>query len=110
MANPINGIRPVGPPPPPSGGDGSSRTRRSDRVPSESQDQVSVSQRAQVAQEATARVQQLPEVRQDRVAELRAQVERGDYDVDSRGVADALVKETLKDLVAPDLTKNISGR
>lgn len=38
-----------------------------------------------------------PEVRQDRVAELKAQIQQGEYEVDFQGLAKKMLTESLKD-------------
>jgi len=47
---------------------------------------------AQVHQ-LTAKLQQIPEIRADRVAELKARIERGTYQPSSNDVADAMLKD-----------------
>jgi flagellar biosynthesis anti-sigma factor FlgM len=43
--------------------------------------------------ELTAKLQQIPEIRGDRVAELKARIERGTYKPSSKAVADAMLKD-----------------
>lgn len=43
--------------------------------------------------ELTAKLQQIPEIRADRVAALKARIERGTYKPSSKAVADAMLKD-----------------
>jgi negative regulator of flagellin synthesis FlgM len=57
-------------------------------------DSVKVSERASAIGELTAKAEALPDVRQERVNQLRARVESGDYQPTSDQIADALLKES----------------
>jgi flagellar biosynthesis anti-sigma factor FlgM len=54
-------------------------------------DQVMLSQRAQEVQRARAALAETPEIRQERVAELRAKIEAGTYRVDPDKVAERIL-------------------
>ena len=54
-------------------------------------DQVMLSQRAQEVQAAREALAEVPEIRQDRVAELKARIEAGTYQVDSHRVAERIL-------------------
>ena len=54
-------------------------------------DQVRLSQRAQEVQAARAALAEVPEVRQERVAELKAKIEAGTYKVDPYKVAERIL-------------------
>jgi negative regulator of flagellin synthesis FlgM len=54
-------------------------------------DQVMLSQRAQEVQAARAALAQVPEVRQERVAELKASIEGGTYKVEPDKVAERIL-------------------
>jgi len=56
-------------------------------------DSVKVSERASAIGELTAKASDLPDIRQDRVAELRARVESGDYQPSADDIAAALARE-----------------
>jgi negative regulator of flagellin synthesis FlgM len=43
--------------------------------------------------ELTAKLQQIPEIRADRVAALKARIEQGTYKPSSKAVADAMLKD-----------------
>jgi negative regulator of flagellin synthesis FlgM len=45
-------------------------------------------------------VAQLPEVREEKVQALKAQIEKGEYNVDSAKIAEKMVKESLLDIFA----------
>jgi len=44
-------------------------------------------------------VEELPDVRQDKVAKLRRQIEQGRYKVDAGRVADRILEEAIKDIL-----------
>lgn len=55
--------------------------------------EVEISEQAQLMRQAAEAVHALPDVRQDRVAELKERIKAGTYKVDSQSVADKLVEE-----------------
>jgi flagellar biosynthesis anti-sigma factor FlgM len=57
-------------------------------------DSIQVSSRATEIGELTAKVEQLPEIRADRVAELRALVQSGNYDPPAAEIAEAMLKDS----------------
>ena len=65
--------------------------KRSEGVQGGSSDAVSVSSFARELAQATGELKKLPEVRQDRVEDLRRQVESGTYQPDLKAVAARLV-------------------
>ncbi len=106
MANDISRIGQAPPPPPapPSGG-GRKPSGTPPARETESGDRVT-----RTTPDYTQKTNSIPEVRTDRVQEVRRQIEKGDYDVESKDVADKLVRDALKDLVAPDLASKVTGR
>lgn len=50
------------------------------------------SSRLSAAAQAVAHTMQMPEIRQDRVTSLQQQIASGDYNVDARAVADAMLR------------------
>lgn len=56
-------------------------------------DSVNVSARATEIGALTAKAEQLPEVRAERVAELKAKVDSGDYNPPAADIANALLKD-----------------
>jgi flagellar biosynthesis anti-sigma factor FlgM len=44
-------------------------------------------------------LEELPDIRQDKVEKLRIQIERGRYQVDAGRVADRMLEEALKDIL-----------
>jgi flagellar biosynthesis anti-sigma factor FlgM len=57
-------------------------------------DSISVSGRAAEIGELTNKTSQLPEIREERVEQLRAQVQSGNYRPSAEDIADALLKES----------------
>lgn len=55
--------------------------------------QVDISEQAQLMRKAAEAVHAAPDVRQDRVAQLKERIRAGTYKVDSQSVADKLVEE-----------------
>lgn len=62
---------------------------------SKNKDEVLLSENAVQFVMFKGRLSSLPDVRSDKVAELRSQIQSGDYEVDSEKVADKLIEETL---------------
>lgn len=85
-------VSPVGPkgpsgPTPPQGPPETEKTQPVQETPAEE----AVASAAEV--EAAARaVQAAPNVRLDRVAELRARIERGEFDIDANRIAEAILE------------------
>ena len=63
-------------------------------------DTVVLSDTAKTVQEAQTQLKSIPDIREDKVAELKEQVENGTYEVD----ADKLAGKMLKDALLNDLT------
>jgi flagellar biosynthesis anti-sigma factor FlgM len=61
---------------------------------------VEISDRAQEVQRITQLIKDLPDVREDRVQELKAQVENGTYNVSSEDIADLIIRRALADNTA----------
>ena len=59
------------------------------------QDSVELSQTAKELQAARKIIEQVPEIRTDKVAQLKAQIENGTYDIDSGKIAEKLLQESL---------------
>ncbi|MCR5813848.1 MAG: flagellar biosynthesis anti-sigma factor FlgM [Desulfovibrio sp.] len=66
---------------------------RSENTANTSSDSVSLSHDAQLLMEAKRAAQAAPDVRQDKVEALRQQVANGTYHIDSRQLAEQLVRE-----------------
>ncbi|MDR2054899.1 MAG: flagellar biosynthesis anti-sigma factor FlgM [Desulfovibrio sp.] len=66
---------------------------RADSGASQGGDRVSVSQDALLMTEARRTAQNAPDVRADKVEELRSQIANGTYKPDSRLVAESLIRE-----------------
>jgi negative regulator of flagellin synthesis FlgM len=58
---------------------------------------VEVSASAQEVQQIKRLVNQLPDVREDRVRALKAQIESGTYHVSGEDIADLMIRRTLAD-------------
>lgn len=59
--------------------------------PAAGTDQVALSQRAEEVKAARAALAATPEIRHERVAELKAQIESGEYKVDPHKVAERML-------------------
>ncbi|MBI5577889.1 MAG: flagellar biosynthesis anti-sigma factor FlgM [Deltaproteobacteria bacterium] len=58
-------------------------------------DTVVISDAAKRVQEAQKQIQAIPDVRADRVAELRNQIENGTYEIKADQIAGKMIKESL---------------
>ena len=58
-------------------------------------DTVVISDAAKRIQEARAKLDEIPDVREEKVAELRDQIQNGTYQVDAQKTADKLLKDQL---------------
>ena len=59
-------------------------------------DQVKLSADHQIVERLKAELNQLPEVRQDRVVQLRQALQSGSYKVTDEQIADAILSDTLR--------------
>jgi negative regulator of flagellin synthesis FlgM len=63
-------------------------------------DTVALSNTAKKIQEAQKQLEAIPDVREDKVAQLKEQIENGTYKIDEEKIADKMLKDELfKDLV-----------
>ena len=60
-----------------------------------SEDKVALSPEAKQIQEAKKIIDSLPDIREDKVAEIRARIEDGTYSVDSEKIASKMIKESI---------------
>jgi negative regulator of flagellin synthesis FlgM len=58
-------------------------------------DTVVISDTAKRIQEAQKQIQSIPDVREDKVAELRNQIENGSYKIKADQIAGKMIKESL---------------
>ena len=58
-------------------------------------DTVVLSDTAKAVQEAKTQLESIPDVREDKVAELKEQVENGTYKVDSEKLAEKMITDSL---------------
>ena len=58
-------------------------------------DSITVSEHAAQVRHLAAKVQELPEVRQDRIKQLRAQMQANRYHVSAEKIAEAILKDGL---------------
>jgi len=65
-------------------------------------DTVVISEAAKRIQETRAKLDEVPDVREDKVAELRDQIQNGTYQVDADKAAEKLLKEQLGNAVIQD--------
>lgn len=61
---------------------------------------VDISVTAQDVQRVTELIKRLPDVREDRVQALKAQIENGTYHVSSEDIADLIIRRALADNTA----------
>ena len=61
---------------------------------------VDISDRANEVRRVAGLIKQLPEVREDRVQALKAQIENGTYHVSSEDIADLIIRRALADNTA----------
>mgnify|MGYP003606835934 CR=1 FL=1 len=72
-------------------------TRGTEKSGSSQSDAVVLSSEAQELQQAVSTIKALPDVRADRVTELTALVESGQYKVDAAKIADQMLGRVLAD-------------
>ena len=65
-------------------------------------DTVVISDAAKRIQEARAKLDEIPDVREDKVAELKNQIQNDTYQPDARKTADKLLKEQLGNAAIED--------
>jgi negative regulator of flagellin synthesis FlgM len=73
--------------------EGAADAQKTNTAPPPTTDSINVSERATEIHELTAKAEQLPDVREERVEKLRAQVQAGDYRPSAEEIADALLKD-----------------
>ena len=64
------------------------------------EEKVDLSAAAREIQSARDEIDKLPDVRDEKVQELRAQIEQGTYSVSAEDIAEKLVAESLVDVIA----------
>ena len=64
------------------------------------EEKVDLSTRAKEIQQATVEVTRLPDVREEKVQEIKSQVEKGTYNVSGEQIANKMVGESIIDLFA----------
>jgi negative regulator of flagellin synthesis FlgM len=58
-------------------------------------DTVALSSAAKDIQEAQKQLEAIPDVREDKVAQLKEQIENGTYEIDADKIADKMLKDAL---------------
>ena len=58
-------------------------------------DTVFISDTAKRIQEAQSQLQSIPDVRADKVAELKSRIENGTYEIKAEQIADKMIQESL---------------
>jgi negative regulator of flagellin synthesis FlgM len=58
-------------------------------------DTVELSDTAQKIQEAKKQLESIPDVREEKVARLKEQIENGTYEIDAEKIADKMLKDSL---------------
>ena len=69
------------------------------KEPAPTQDRVALSDQARTVHEIRQAVDKAPEVRQERVEEVKAALQQGTYNVRGEAVADRMLRQHLVDLV-----------
>ena len=64
------------------------------------EEKVNLSTKARDIQQLRDAVSQLPDVREDKISELKDQVDTGTYDVNGQKIAEKMVSESLLDILA----------
>jgi negative regulator of flagellin synthesis FlgM len=64
------------------------------------EEKVDLSTKAKDIQQAKNALNSLPDVREEKVQEIKAQVEKGTYNVNAEKIADKMVKESIVDIFA----------
>ena len=67
-------------------------------IPNSPQDQVDLSQESKEMKKIYSVLETTPDIRNERVNELRTEVNQGRYQVNSQGVADKMIRESLFDI------------
>ena len=62
-----------------------------------SEDKVALSPEAKQIQDAKERLDSLPDVREDKVAEIKEQIEAGTYTIDGEKIAFKMIRESILD-------------
>ena len=58
-------------------------------------DTVALSSAAKDIQEAQKQLEAIPDVREEKVAQLKEQIENGTYEIDAEKIADKMIKDAL---------------
>jgi negative regulator of flagellin synthesis FlgM len=66
--------------------------RTADRSASSSSDTVDITSGAQLLEKLEKSLESLPAVDSQRVAEIKAAIENGDYEIDPQAIADAMIR------------------
>jgi negative regulator of flagellin synthesis FlgM len=61
------------------------------------EDKVVLSPKAKEVQEATKMIKELPDIREEKVAKLKEQVDQGTYRIDGKKIAFKILKESILD-------------
>jgi len=61
------------------------------------EDKVVLSPKAKEVQEATKLIKELPDIREEKVAKLKEQVDQGTYRIDGKKIAFKILKESILD-------------
>lgn len=64
--------------------------------PQQAGDRVSLSPRARELLAARRALEVIPEVRADKIAEIKARIEKGSYRIDGRAIADKMIRDAFE--------------
>lgn len=62
-------------------------------------DPVKISSGAKEAQSITARIEKVPDIREDKVRELKAAIDAGNYNISGEAVAEKMIKEFMLETI-----------
>lgn len=63
----------------------------------QNEDKVDLSQNVRDVKEARAQLDSIPDVREEKVAEIKSQLEKGTYNIDGKKIARNMIRESLID-------------
>jgi negative regulator of flagellin synthesis FlgM len=61
------------------------------------EDRVELSQTARDVQKARAQMEEIPDIREEKVTEIKNQIQNGTYEIDSHKIASKMIRQSLMD-------------
>lgn len=65
-------------------------------TPLKNEDRVHLSEKAKELQAAKKKLEEIPDIRMDKVNEIKQKIDDGSYDIDGKAIASNLLKETIE--------------